>query len=247
MNDDINYDTIPTTLPEQDYEDDRKFLGVWIPADIFFARDLSPTQKMLWADIKFLGRKYGCFMSNEAFSIKYGITIRSIRKNITHLIDTGYIVIKKFDGRKRFLDITGKGDGIDSPTPQNLREEQKFPSERNKSYPLRGTKVPPAYILDNNLENNKINIYSDNGFFEKIWAKYPVKDGKNSAIKHFKRTVKTKEDWENINKALNNYLNSKRVLDGFIKNGSTWFNNWRDFINWEEKDGRIKGIFREKD
>jgi len=66
--------------------------------------------------------------------------------------------------------------------------------------------------------------------FDAIWSKYPLKDGRKAAERHFKASVKTEQDWQDINKALANYLASERVKKGFIKNGSTWFNNWRDWI-----------------
>jgi hypothetical protein len=66
--------------------------------------------------------------------------------------------------------------------------------------------------------------------FENIWAKYPSRVGKKHAERHFIASVKTQEDLENIKKALDNYLQSERVQKGFIQNGSTWFNNWKDWI-----------------
>jgi len=63
-----------------------------------------------------------------------------------------------------------------------------------------------------------------------LWDKYPNQDGKIAAERHFKSTVKTDKDWEDIQTALGNYLKSEPVAKGFIKNGSTWFNNWRDWI-----------------
>ena len=66
--------------------------------------------------------------------------------------------------------------------------------------------------------------------FESIWKNYPNKDGKKEALKHFKASVKTPADLENIKVALTNYLASKPVKSGYIKNGSTWFNNWQDWI-----------------
>lgn len=71
--------------------------------------------------------------------------------------------------------------------------------------------------------------------FDKIWTRYPNKDGKKQALKHFMVSVKTKEDFEAIEKALKNYLGSDRVKKGFVKNGSTWFNNWRDWIEFTEQ------------
>lgn len=70
--------------------------------------------------------------------------------------------------------------------------------------------------------------------FESLWTKYPNKDGKKQAQRHFKNTVKNQEDYINISKAIENYLGSERVKKGFIKNGSTWFNNWQDWLNYIE-------------
>lgn len=73
--------------------------------------------------------------------------------------------------------------------------------------------------------------------FENLWETYPNKDGKKQALQHFSATVLTETDVEAIKKALVNYLQSEKVKNGFIKNGSTWFNNWQD---WIEKQVEIK-------
>jgi hypothetical protein len=70
------------------------------------------------------------------------------------------------------------------------------------------------------------------GKFNDLWKLYPNKDGKKLAERSFKASVKTEQDWQDINKAMNNYLQSDTVKKGFIKNGSTWFNNWRDWIDF---------------
>jgi hypothetical protein len=69
------------------------------------------------------------------------------------------------------------------------------------------------------------------GDFETIWAKYPNRVGKKHAQRHFEATVKTEQDKTNINKALDNYLKSERVIKGFVQNGSTWFNQWQDWVD----------------
>lgn len=66
--------------------------------------------------------------------------------------------------------------------------------------------------------------------FNVLWSLYPNKDGRKLAIKHFLSSVSTDKDWEDIQLALKNYLQSDRVKKGYIKNGSTWFNNWRDWV-----------------
>lgn len=66
--------------------------------------------------------------------------------------------------------------------------------------------------------------------FDDIWNAYPKKDGKKAAERSFNASVKTEADGQAIQAALTNYLHSEHVLKGFIKNGSTWFANWRDWI-----------------
>lgn len=66
--------------------------------------------------------------------------------------------------------------------------------------------------------------------FEMIWSRYPCKDGKKAALRYFKSSVKTQKDFEDIQTALQNYLQCEKVNKGYTKNGSTWFNNWRDWI-----------------
>jgi uncharacterized protein YifE (UPF0438 family) len=67
--------------------------------------------------------------------------------------------------------------------------------------------------------------------FEKLWAQYPNRQGKKNALRHFLATVKTKDDLARITIALGKYLNSYNIGRGFIKNGSTWFNDWESWVN----------------
>ena len=76
--------------------------------------------------------------------------------------------------------------------------------------------------------------------FEEIYLKYPNKVGKKGALRHFELSVKTEQDWQDIQTALKNYLVSERVAKGFIMNASTFFNNWRDWINYKEVGKFIK-------
>jgi len=66
--------------------------------------------------------------------------------------------------------------------------------------------------------------------FDMIWSEYPNKIGRRSAEKHFRASVKTLKDFTDIQGALVNYKSSKRVKSNYIQNGSTWFCNWRDWV-----------------
>lgn len=83
-------------------------------------------------------------------------------------------------------------------------------------------------------EENK-NIIKESHFYE-IWGRYfpNYKDGTKMALKHFLASVKTEQDWKDINTALDNYkAHLEKETWKKPKNGSTWFNNWRDWINVE--------------
>jgi len=63
------------------------------------------------------------------------------------------------------------------------------------------------------------------------------------SLKHFNASVKTEEDFKNINIALDNYiqeLKEKETPLQYIKNGSTWFNNWRDYLSQNTDVGCLK-------
>lgn len=80
--------------------------------------------------------------------------------------------------------------------------------------------------------SNNIDTYD----FNIIWLKYPRRLGRRDAERHFRSSVKNDQDMENLNKSLNNFLNSK-VCKGdpkYIPHGSTWFNNWKDWIDYKE-------------
>ncbi len=81
---------------------------------------------------------------------------------------------------------------------------------------------------------NNINTIGTEETFVPRWAQYPKKDGRKDALKHWKATIKTPEDLQKFDTALSNYLASERVFNGFTKNGSTFFNNWTDWIDYKE-------------
>lgn len=112
----------------------------------------------------------------------------------------------------------------------------------NAKLPARSdTKTVP---LENGNEDVNENVFDSGKAFEVIWEKYPDKSGKKEAVRHFLASVETQEDFASIEIALENYLKSQRVKNGYIQNGSTWFNNWKDWISPTEttmQKGLING------
>lgn len=74
-------------------------------------------------------------------------------------------------------------------------------------------------------------------WFEVLWKNYPEdrRSGKAMALKSFRKRVKTHNDALWAADALEKYLESKTVKDGFIKNASTFFANLEDYAD-ERRD-----------
>lgn len=71
--------------------------------------------------------------------------------------------------------------------------------------------------------------------FEELWEQYPSKDGRREAEKHFRASVRTDSNIAEIHQALNHYTAHLKTNSWKKpKNGGTWFNNWRDWVNWKE-------------
>lgn len=81
-------------------------------------------------------------------------------------------------------------------------------------------------------EERKENMsFLDSSYFNAAWELYPEKSGKKQAERYFKSSVKTEEDFESLKIAIKNYLQSPKPQAGFIKNGSTFFNDWKAWVN----------------
>lgn len=72
--------------------------------------------------------------------------------------------------------------------------------------------------------------------FDSIWKNIlekpiPEPVGKKDAQRHYLASVLSPADAADCLTALENYRGSDRVKNGYVQNASTWFNNWRDWID----------------
>jgi hypothetical protein len=83
---------------------------------------------------------------------------------------------------------------------------------------------------DKDMVKAKDKAFSQDDAFAEIWNQYPLKDGRREAERLFKSSVLNEKDQALIRKAISNYLNSRPVKNGFVKNATKWFADWQDWI-----------------
>jgi hypothetical protein len=102
--------------------------------------------------------------------------------------------------------------------------------------------VAPRTNIPTYLPNQPTNTERGE-WFEKHWTNYPRKDGKKEALRHFLASVRSLEDSDRLAGALQNYLRylkRGKVEERFFKKGSTWFNNWEDWVGWFEDEKKAE-------
>jgi len=105
--------------------------------------------------------------------------------------------------------------------------------EKDKSSPERNKRVKESKVKETKVKKKKKTLSS---FFDEIWSDYPNKDGKKEALRHY-LACDGDNRIEEIRKALANYkkMLSKETWRS-AKNGSTWFNNWEDWLDYKPED-----------
>ena len=81
--------------------------------------------------------------------------------------------------------------------------------------------------------------------FDAAWSLYPKKLGRGKAIKIFNATVKTDDDFTNVKKAIENYKNytvTNNLEEKYIKHGSTFFGEWKDWVNFKSEERKVYGF-----
>lgn len=149
-------------------------------------------------------------------------------------------------------DRNGRIDLIANKDDLQIAIELDYRTPRAKSI-IKVKLYPAGMVLLRDLKT--VHTKATKLDFEAVWIRYPVRLGKREAETIFTQTVKTEEDYTNINKAMDNLLKSRLCTQGdpkFIPHGSKWFKNWQDWINYKDKElnddvpESLRHIFRNK-
>ena len=131
---------------------ERDFKGIWIPKEIWLDERLNALDKIILCEINSLDGDEGCFASNQYLAEFCQCSEVKVSKSISLLIDLGYVVVEKFDGRKRFLKTC-------------LVNNTKHIN--NTKQPCKKYKADLKKIQHNNIDNNIDNNNTTKGVLEK--------------------------------------------------------------------------------
>lgn len=116
----------------------RDFKGVWIPKEIWLAKDLTLTEKALWAEIDSLDGKDGCWATNAYFEQQLGLKKKTVSELINGLVKKGYV-----KSRIKYKDTANNKKVVDKRILRiNERKSKKGNDRRKKKV----AKTPPAEI-----------------------------------------------------------------------------------------------------
>lgn len=131
-------------------------------------------------------------------------------------LDNIYLSRKGFNLKKR-------------PISKTLDMLHNFIEVRNKMLQKDNILVTHIRLDYNRIEYNRCVLE-----FNSRWQKYPNKDSRKDSLKYWVASVKTSKDLKDFDTSLSNYLEMLKVETWRKpKSGKTFFNNWRDFLEWK--------------
>ncbi|MGS0677777.1 helix-turn-helix domain-containing protein [Lactobacillus johnsonii] len=230
------------------------------PANVRYDRKLKANEKLLFSEITALANKSGyCTATNGYFAPLYDVTKTTISNWINHLKEKGYVKVvfqkngKQIIGRKIYPVMNPIKENKNTPVKEKdntySRKEQEGIKE-NFKHPIKEKFKENITSINNTSINNNIRALPDAQAqipkeltqtqiieieFEKLWALYPRKQGKKSALRHYKawRKADKTHTYELMLSKLTNYLKYRKIKGislEFTPYGSTWFYSHYDDV-----------------
>lgn len=191
--------------------------------------------KASYTDSEFLGVKINpgqAVIGLKQTSIDTGLSVQSIRTALSHLKSTNEITIKSTN---KFSIVTI----LNYSSYQNQEEIDNNKNNTKNNKPSTNHQQTTNNIQEVKKVRSKEQTQPLEGIseihFKDVWKDYPSKTGVGIALRNFRKTVKNLEDLDLIKNCLKTYIAHLAANDWKKpQNGSTWFNNWRDWIDFKE-------------
>ena len=208
---------------------ERDFKGIWIPKEVWLDERLDAITKILLCEIDSLdSSEDGCYASNEYLANFCGCSVSKVSSSISTLIKLGYLKIKKFDGRTRYIKSCllnfgrqpskfwkaafqkNEDNNIYNNINNNIKEKEDIIISSKKK------KNPTLEEIKKFCEEKKIKNIDQQYFFD-YYEVNNWRDGNGDEIGNWKQVLLTwnkkeleKEKIKNENKPSGNY---ETVLD----------------------------------
>lgn len=176
--------------------DKREFTGVWIPRYIIDNRELSPVDRLIYAEVSCFEI---CSMTNKTLAERAGCSEDTASRSIGRLKKMGYIKFVGFDGRVR------KMQSLHVEPPQNAEAA----SAKTRRLP------PQNQSQDNNIENKeKTGIAKAMGETPREYGKTEI----NDLFEYWEKTIGyAVQSRRQANRNACNNLIKKHGVDGLQK------------------------------
>ena len=167
------------------------------------------------------------------------ITIDKIPVLIQELVDND-LAIYYGDGLHKYIQLKGFATNQRVDPNKEATPEIPAPDQLQSNSRVTLPQVKESKGKVNGETNSPIQaVFKKEGAdFDPIWESFPRKIGKKEAERHFQASIKKGFTVEQIQKAVDNYiqyLKDNKTEDKYIKHGSTFFNNWEDYLVYESK------------
>lgn len=185
-------------------------------------------------------------LRSQIFPYELKVDIEALKIEIADKIQWYEVNNVQYGYVRNFL----KYQNINRPTKSKLPKPQVDSLSTHTKF-TEDTQSTHGGLTGNRIEENRTkenrNVPSEH-MFETLWNIYPKKDGRKEALKHFLTSVKTLEDFEKCGAAVKNYklhLEEQKIGAQYVKNGSTFFNNWQDWVTMPVSKTTVDGIPKE--
>jgi hypothetical protein len=217
----------------------RKFQGVWIPADRWLDRTLSPTEKVMLGEIASLETgPRGCYATNAHFAEFFNLSISRVSEIISGLVDKGHVRVELIREGKRVVERRLR---LVDPFgfPNTATQNAANPFGKGGEPPSGNTQGSNTHSnntksIKNPSANGEGDVALDEGF-EQFWKLYPKKKSRKEALKAWTKLKPDAELHRTLITALGSHCVSEDwTKDGgrYIPNASTWLNGerWTDVL-----------------
>lgn len=169
------------------------------------------------------------------------MSFSTIRRKIENLKEKGVLIVgrhnKAWSNQTNWYTIdmsklTNAYAQIEQLT--DVQSEQLTDAQSEPMYNSSNTTSDTVVGEPDVLETKHLVSIIKESCFDTVYAKYPRKMGRKAALRHFLASVKSQQDLLDISQALDNYndyILKNKIEMQFTQMASTWFNNWKDWLN----------------